>query len=106
MVRRFNPFIILLFLIQTFGFAQVHPFSNEVVIDTYGSETMPFARGEVRRTQMTMPEFPVRYSASYFPTLDKITDIAARWEKLNPPQGFRATFHKLLNVAYDEEIYK
>ncbi len=106
MVRRFNPFIILLFLIQTFGFAQVHPFSNEVVIDTYGSETMPFARGEVRRTQMTMPEFPVRYSASYFPTLDKITDIVARWDKLNPPQGFRATFHKLLNVAYDEEIYK
>jgi len=104
MARKFNLFIILLLLIQTSGFTQEHPFSNEIVIDTCGSETMPFARGEVRRTQMIMPEFPVRYSDRYLPTLDKITDIVARWDKLNPPQGFRATFNKLLNVAYDEDI--
>ena len=72
----------------------------------YGSETMPFARGEVRKIQTTLPEFPVRYSDRYFPFLDKITDIVARWDKLNPPQGFRATFHKLLDVTYDEEIYE
>lgn len=106
MTQKLNPFIVLFVLVQSFGFAQEHPFSNEVVIDTYGSESMPFARGEVRRTQTIMPEFPVRYSGSYFPTLDKITDIVARWDKINPPQGFRATFHKLLNIAYDEEIYK
>lgn len=106
MARNFYLFIILFLLVQSFGFAQEHPFSNEVVIDTYGSETMPFARGEVRKIQTTLPEFPVRYSDRYFPFLDKITDIVARWDKLNPPQGFRATFHKLLDVTYDEEIYE
>ncbi|MDD4190474.1 MAG: hypothetical protein PHI28_04035 [Mangrovibacterium sp.] len=106
MTQKLNPFIVLFVLVQSFGFAQEHPFSNEVVINTYGGETMPFARGEVRRTQNIMLEFPVRYSGSYLPTLDKITDIVVRWDKLNPPQGFRATFDKLLDVTYDEEIYE
>ena len=38
MARNFYLFIILFLLVQSFGFAQEHPFSNEVVIDTYGRE--------------------------------------------------------------------
>ncbi len=94
-------------LVQITVFAQQHPFSSEVVVDGYGNETMPYARGEViRRMDFSNPQVPDGFQDRYKTTMDKITDITTGWNKLSPPQGFRATFHKIIDIAYDDDIYE
>jgi len=94
-------------LIQITALAQQHPFSNEVVVDGYGNEAMPYARGEViKRMDFSDPQVPDEFQNRYKTTLYKITDVATGWNKLSPPQGFRASFHQTIDIAYDDDIYE
>jgi hypothetical protein len=87
--------------------AQRHTFSNEVVNDAYGNKTMPYARGEVLKPEaVSDSRFPAGFRNRNVSTLDKITDIVTGWDELSPPQGFRASFRKIMNVAYNSDIYE
>ena len=107
MIPNLNLLTVCLVIFQFVAFAQEHPFSDEVVTDSYGNEIMPYARGEVRRLQNVLcSDFPTRFLDSYSSTLDKIMDFATNWDKLQPPQGFRASFYNTFNVVYNGDAYK
>jgi hypothetical protein len=105
-VKYFGMLLLWSFCLSA-AFAQDHPFSNEVVIDTYGNETMPYARGEVKKSlNVLYQQFPKEFYNRYNSTLDEIAGIAQRWDKLSPPQGFRASFLKFLDVGFNSAIYE
>lgn len=85
--------VLLAFVFISPGIAQDQPFSNKVEIDSYENEIMPYARGEVMRMfQPSNENVPKAIGQSHLQTFGRMADVLTVWEKLNPPQGFRATY--------------
>ena len=104
--------IILLNVLLAFAFitqakAQDQPFSNKVEIDLYGNEIMPYARGEVvRMFQPSSENVPKAIGQSHFQTFGRMADVVAVWGKLNPPQGFRASFRCYHSKFYNSGLFE
>lgn len=104
--------IILLNVLLAFAFisqaiAQDQPFSNKVEIDSYGNEIMPYARGEVvRMFQPSSENVPKAIGQSHLQTFGRMADVVAVWGKLNPPQGFRASFRSYNSKFYNSGLFE
>lgn len=98
--------LLILCLMQLISGAQQHPFSNEVVIDAYGNETMPYTRGETKRFIYNSSQVSGDQQSELVNEMEKVCSITSGWSKLSPPQGYNVEYKKIISVAFNNNIFE
>jgi|AntRauTorckE6833_2_1112554.scaffolds.fasta_scaffold71725_1 hypothetical protein len=100
-----------LLIANTFVFAQREPFSNRVVVSKNGNEMMPFVKGDVvvkefHNDAFSLSGFPKTHVKVYQEKLKNTASIISSWDKLSPPQGFKAIFYRFIDAQQYSNEFK